>query len=230
MNPSIYTDGSYLEATGGTWHVEDSPVKARWIHEILARQPGIRTKTVCEIGCGAGGILAELQKLLPPDTNLVGYEISPQAHGMSEQFANERCSFVLGDAFSDGRYFDLVVVMDVIEHVEDCFSFLRQTRTKGRYKIYNIPLDTSASFTLRGFNQWDSVGHLHLFTMETALKSIEHSGQTVLAWKFAPSSFERHQKSLKTSLMNVARATLAALNQKAAVRLLGGYSLLVVAE
>jgi SAM-dependent methyltransferase len=230
MDPNIYTDGSYLEATGGTWHLEDAPTKARWIREMLEGQAGVRTRTVCEIGCGAGGILSELKKLLPQDSVFVGYEISPQAHRMSERFANERCSFVLGDAFSDGRCFDLVLVMDVVEHVEDCFAFLRQTKAKGRHKIYNIPLDTSVSFILRGLNQWDSVGHLHLFTMETALKTIERSGQKVLHWEFAPSSFERHQKGLKTHLMNFARASVAVCSQKLAVRLFGGYSLLVLAE
>jgi cyclopropane fatty-acyl-phospholipid synthase-like methyltransferase len=230
MNPSIYTDGEYLKATGGTWHLEDSPTKARYIRDMLDRNPQLRPKTVCEIGCGAGGILSELKKLMPEDVTFTGYEISPQAHQMSQQFAGGRCRFVLGDAFADRDVFDLVAVMDVIEHVEDCFAFLRQTKAKGRYKIYNIPLDTSASFTLRGFNQWDSVGHLHLFTMETALKTIEHSGQKVLDWKLAPGAFERHGKSLKTHAMNAARAGVGSFSVKMAARLFGGYSLLVVAE
>src|ERR1035438_8737514 len=39
---SIYTDGSYLDRTGGTWHLEDSPFKARQIVRILARHPEIQ--------------------------------------------------------------------------------------------------------------------------------------------------------------------------------------------
>ncbi len=54
---SIYLDGSYLDKTGGTWHLEDAPFKARQIAAMLARHPEIRLGTVCEIGCGAGGIL-----------------------------------------------------------------------------------------------------------------------------------------------------------------------------
>ena len=124
----------------------------------------------------------------------------------------------------------MVLVLDVVEHVEDCFEFLRHCRSKGRTKLYNMPLDTSASFALRGFNQWDSVGHLHLFTMETALKSIGYSGQRVIDWRFAPSSCERQIKSAKTHFMNLARTATACVSQKTAVRLLGGYSMLILAE
>lgn len=230
MSNSIYTDGSYLEATEGTWHLEDAAAKANWICEMLSRQPQFQPKSICEIGSGAGGILAELQKSQSAETRFVGYEISPQAHEMSRQFENQQCEFVLGDAFADGRFFDLVLIMDVIEHVEDCFAFLRKIKEKGRYKIYNVPLDTSASFAVRGFNEWDSVGHIHLFTAETALKSIEYSGQKVLDWKFAPSSFERQERSMKTSVMNAARSIVSMFHEKLAVRLLGGYSLLVFAE
>lgn len=62
---SIYTDGSYLAQTGGTWHLEDSLFKAQRIASMLARHDEIKPSTICEIGCGAGGILAELQKICP---------------------------------------------------------------------------------------------------------------------------------------------------------------------
>ena len=98
---SIYTNGSYLEKTGGTWHLEDSPFKAAQVSTMLARHPEFQPATVCEIGCGAGGILAELQKVLPSHTIFTGYEISTDAHKISLQFENRRCHYVLGDAFGD---------------------------------------------------------------------------------------------------------------------------------
>ncbi len=118
---SIYTDGSYLAKTGGTWHLEDSPFKARQVASMLARHVEVKPNTICEIGCGAGGILAELQKVLPAHITFIGYDISPQAHVISRRFANPTCQFILGDAFADRLEYDLVLVMDVIEHVEDCW-------------------------------------------------------------------------------------------------------------
>ncbi len=227
---STYTDGSYLEKTGGTWHLEDSPFKAQQVVKILARHPEVQSNTICEIGCGAGGILSELQKLLPSYTTFTGYEISPQAHSISTRFSNSRCSYVLGDAFTDPSTYDMVLVMDVVEHVEDCFSFLRQTRQKGHWKLYHIPLDTFASATLRGLNWWDSLGHIHLFTIETALKSLEYTGHRVVDWVFTDGSLALPRKTVLSRIANSVRLPLSKLSVKLTVRLLGGYSILILAE
>lgn len=227
---SIYTDGSYLDKTGGTWHLEDSPFKAKQVVGILARHPEVRPNTVCEIGCGAGGILAELQKLLPGGTTFTGYEISPQAHALSAGFSNAQCRYVLGDAFADPSTYDLVLVMDVVEHVEDCFSFLRRTRRKGRWKLYHIPLDTHASGTLRGVNGWDSFGHIHLFTLETALKLVEHTGHRVVDWTLTDGALAAPNKKFRTRIANLVRLPLAKFSAKLAARLIGGYSILILAE
>jgi hypothetical protein len=229
---SIYTNGSYLQKTGGTWHLEDSPFKAGQVTRMLARHPQLQLATVCEIGCGAGGILAELQKVLPSWTVFTGYEISTQAHTISLQFENRRCKYVLGDAFGDSATYDLALVMDVIEHVEDCFSFLRKTKQKGRWKLYHIPLETHVSATLRGVNSWESVGHLHLFTAETALKTIEYTGHRILDWIFTPGAFAKRNSALhlRSRLANVLRLPLWKLGPRFTVRLLGGYSILILAE
>ena len=228
QSDDIYTDGSYLNATGGTWHLEDAPFKAREVCKLLAEHPEIQPHTVCEIGCGAGGILSQLEKLLPSQTTFTGYDISPQAHAMS--VATDRCRYVLGDAFVDDSVYDLVLVMDVVEHVEDCFSFLRQTKRKGRWKLYHIPLDAHASAILRGTNAWDSIGHIHLFTMETALKSVEHAGLRVLDWTLTDGALAKPIKPLRTRIANLVRLPLAKLSPKLATRLIGGYSILILAE
>ncbi len=226
----IYVDGSYLARTGGTWHLEDAPFKARQILRMLARHPDIRPGTICEIGCGAGGILSELQKVMPDDTKFTGYEISPQAHAISAQFSNSRCRYVLGDTFEDPSTYDLVLVMDVVEHVEDCFSFLRGVKQKGRLKLYHIPLDAHASAVMRGANGWDSVGHIHLFTIETALKSIDYTGQRVVDWILTDGVLHKRKKEMRTRLANLVRSPLAKYSARLAARLIGGYSILILAE
>jgi SAM-dependent methyltransferase len=227
---SIYTDGSYLAKTGGTWHLEDSPFKARQVAKMLARHVEIKPNTICEIGCGAGGILAELQKMLSPNIAFTGYDISPQAHALSAQFSNPRCQFILGDAFADHSQYDLVLVMDVIEHVEDYFSFLRHTRQKGEWKLYHIPLDVHVFGTLRGDNHWDTIGHLHLFTIETALKALQHTGHRVIDWIFTDGAISIPSKMFRGRIANLIRIPLSKFSAKLASRILGGYSMLVLAK
>lgn len=227
---SIYTNGSYLAKTGGTWHLEDSLFKAQRIASMLARHAEINPNTICEIGCGAGGILAELQKMLSDHITFTGYDISPQAHALSARFSNPRCQFVLGDAFADSLKYDLVLVMDVIEHVEDYFLFLRHSKGKGDWKLYHIPLDAYVSGILRGNNSWDTAGHLHLFTIETALKALQHTGHRVIDWTFTDPSIATPRKTTREKVANLVRRPLARLSKKFAARLMGGYSMLALAK
>jgi len=227
---SIYTDGSYLAKTGGTWHLEDSPFKARQIASMLARHIEIKPNTICEIGCGAGGILAELQKMLPDHIAYTGYDISPQAHTLSAQFSNPRCQFIVGDAFADASKYDLVLVMDVIEHIEDYFSFLRHAREKGDWKLYHIPLEAYVVGVLRGFNYWDTLGHLHLFTIETALRALQHTGHRVVDWIFTDGAISIPNKTIRGHIANLIRVPLSKFSIKLTSRLLGGYSMLVLAK
>lgn len=76
----------------------------------------------------------------------------PSSITISQRFRNAKCQYVLGDGLTDNSTYDLVLVIDVVEHVEDCFSFLRQTKLKGRFKLFHIPLDTHISGTLRGLS------------------------------------------------------------------------------
>ncbi len=76
---NIYASGEYLE-NNSTWHVEDSPWKAIQINNILSKN-NVESKTICEVGCGAGEILKQLSHKLP-SANFYGYELSPQAYEM----------------------------------------------------------------------------------------------------------------------------------------------------
>ena len=55
MEDSIYTDGQYI-AKNPSYHIEDSPWKARQILKMLHRHD-LPLRSVCEIGCGAGEVL-----------------------------------------------------------------------------------------------------------------------------------------------------------------------------
>lgn len=226
---SIYTDGTYLRLTRGEWGRANGPLKAGWILRMLKMHPEIYVHRICEIGCGVGAILHELRSKLP-SSELRGYEISPQAHELSLSFADARCQFICGSAFDDNEKFDLVLALDVAEHVEDCFAFLRQTREKGRFQIYHIPIEAHVSAILRGSNAWDTVGHIHLFTLETAIRTLQHTGHRIIDSFVTDGILKSPYRNLKSRIANVARAPLGIINKKLAARLLGGYSLLVLTE
>src|SRR5712692_2611114 len=95
MLEEIYTKGEFL-ARNPTWHVEDSPWKAKQILRMMARNH-LAPQTICEVGCGAGEILKQLQERMPVDCEFWGYDISPQAIKMCESRENEKLHFKLAD-------------------------------------------------------------------------------------------------------------------------------------
>src|SRR5437870_3798894 len=81
-----------------------------------------------------------------PEAILWGYDISPQAIELAKNRANERLHSHLGD-FSDVKndYFELILVLDVIEHLQDYFGFLCDLKEKGRHKISHSPGSSGAN-------------------------------------------------------------------------------------
>ena len=228
---SLYQTGQYVEKNP-TYHVEDSAWKAQQILKLIERH-GLQPRTICEVGCGAGEILRQLQYQLPSETEFYGYEISPQAFSLCQSRANDRLHFYCEDLLAaDTPHFDLLLCIDVFEHVQNYMSFLAAMRNKARHKIFHIPLDMSAQWVLRGrpiLKERDQAGHLHYFMKETALATLRDTGYTVLDAVYTDGALD-HPRSVKAKLARLPRRVLAKVSQDFVARALGGYSLLVLAE
>jgi cyclopropane fatty-acyl-phospholipid synthase-like methyltransferase len=231
MEATIYTDGTYLR-NNPDWHADDSAWKAGHVAAMLAKH-GIAPRSVCEVGCGSGEILVELAKRLPAGTRYAGYDISPDAYALCSRKAGGAFEFHLADLLETDATFDVALAMDVFEHVEDYFGFLRKLRPRARNKIFHIPLEMSALAVARPdplIKAWRPVGHLHPFTRDTALAALERTGYRVIDSQYTSGRTELGNLGWKTRLLKVPRRIAHALDQHAAARILGGYSLLVLAE
>ena len=229
---SIYQDGTYLEVSG-SWHEEDSPWKARQILKMLDRH-GIEPATVCEVGCGAGEILRQLADALGHDRSYVGFDISPQAIAIASEKTAPHLRFTRGDiANMDTPQFDLLMAIDVFEHVEDYFGFLRNLRGRAEYKIFHIPLDMNVQMVLRGKpirRVRDLVGHLHYFSKDTALATLKDAGYQVVDHFYTANMLELPNVGWRGHLMKLPRRLAFGLHPDLAARILGGYSLMVLAR
>jgi len=231
----IYTDGEYLKRTK-TWHSEDSPWKAQQIATIVAKC-GIRPKSLVEIGCGAGKILEELvQYLLFGSVHMKGYDISPQAIEICKQAGAKNIEFVCGDLLADGNteHFDMLLAIDVFEHVPDYMGFLQKCKAKADFKIYHIPLDIHVSSVLRNglVAARQSLGHLHYFSAETALATLHDTGHEVVDYAYTCGAIglSKQHPSARRTLANVPRWLVSRVSVPMAARLFGGYSLIVLAK
>ncbi|GAC1369823.1 MAG: hypothetical protein NVS2B12_25030 [Ktedonobacteraceae bacterium] len=249
VTTNFYTSDVYLR-NNPDWHVGTSLWKAQSILHMMKKH-GIDPMSVCEIGCGAGEILRILQQRLDPQCTFVGYDIAPQAVEMAHRRENEHLHFYLGDFVreSGNATYDLILIVDVLEHFENCFQLLRDIKAKSKYKVLQLPLDISAlSVILNELVEYrHATGHLHFFTKDIAMEILRDAGYTVhdafyqlqpfvnpWSWRVALRHPARIPlmllKLLRRVLYRVPRLLLFAIQPDFAVRLLGGWRLLVLAE
>lgn len=230
---TIYTDGQYL-ANNPQWHTERSDWKAAKIFNLLKKN-NIDFTSMGDVGCGAGEVLKCLQTKYDTLKMFYGYEISPQGYRLAAERENERLHFFNSDLFSQpgNVKYDVAMAIDVFEHVEDYFSFLRKIKERGNYKIFHIPLDLSAQSVLRSKPITDrrkKVGHLHYFTKDTALVTLSDLGYRIIDYDYTADTLELPAKSKLSLFAKWPRKIFFSLNKDFTVRLMGGWSLLVLAE
>lgn len=229
----IYSNGMYFE-NNPTWGVEDSPFKAKYIYEILSENKVVFSR-VSEIGCGVGGVLRNLRSLVNDQSvTWAGFDISGQAIEIARGFPESHgISFYQENFLEADRPCDVLLVVDVFEHVPDYMGFITECRRKATYKVYHIPLDIHVSATLRDsfLNARKSVGHLHYFSEKTAIATLEDTGHTILATKLTPGAIElfREHPSVRRGIANIPRFIVGLFSKRLSARLFGGYSLLVLA-
>ncbi|MGB6537607.1 MAG: class I SAM-dependent methyltransferase [Xanthobacteraceae bacterium] len=227
----IYGDGAYL-SKNPSWHAEDSPWKARQIEKILRRN-GLMPHSVAEVGCGAGEILVQLQKAFP-NSDYFGFEISPQAFSLCQERETSRIHFQLKDLLEEkSKYFDVLLAIDVFEHIENYLDFLKRLRDKARFKIFHIPLDLSLQTLFRVspiLKQREVVGHLHYFCKDTALATLKYCGYEIIDSFYTPAGIEGARLSVGARVLKLPRKLMFKINADVTVRILGGYSLIVLAR
>lgn len=75
----------------------------------------------------------------------------------------------------------------------------------------------------------NTVGHLHYFSKDTALESLKDSGYNIVDYFYTAVSNDL-PNSIKSRILKIPRELAFKINQDLAVRLLGGYSLLILAK
>ncbi len=127
--------------------------------EKLVRQLGLRDPRVLDVGCGDGYVISELQRRLG-----LGQVVAQDAHFTDEhlrEFARPGATFAreLGDIPFRA---DLVLLLDVLEHLEDPGALLRELIEKrvvaGGHFLITVPafpaLFTQHDVLLRHFRRY----------------------------------------------------------------------------
>lgn len=199
----------------GRWRALGARSKADHAVTLCARA-GVRPRTLVEIGCGDGALLAELgaRGLAPV---LDGFELSPPAAALA------RARTIAGarriEAY-DGEHvpvpddaYDLAVLSHVLEHVEDPARLLREAARVAPAVLVEVPLEANRSAARPGKRaEAARIGHIQFLDRAAVHRLVADAGLTVAAELTDPLPFEHHG-FFATSRPARARAAL-----KAAVR------------
>ena len=225
-----YLDGEYL-STNPTWGEEDSAWKARMIHRLWSKSGLPVPGTVAEIGCGAGGILAALRSRFPDSVRFEGFDIAPAAIALARQHEAPRLAYHSEDLTQSGRTFDMLLCIDVFEHVENPFEFLRTIKRIAPIVVFNIPLEMHLAGILINHQLWTRrhYGHLHFYTAAVAFETLKECGYSLVSHSYISRLMDL-PRSKSEYLFWLPRKILALLSPEWSGRILGGTSLLVIAR
>lgn len=232
MNSNIYTDGTYFK-NNPEWGINDAQWKAEIISDLLQKN-NIIPKEIIDVGCGAGGILEYLSKDIGRNARLIGYDISPQAIAIAKKFENERLQFINDDVTLKNIHTQLLLVIDVVEHVDDFYNFLENLKPKSEYFIFHIPLDLACRTILKPhvlLQQRRTVGHIHYFSKEMVLWALKDKGYTVVDWIYTKPIVDINPPdNFKRRIKKILRNFSFSINKDLSAKLWGNYSMMILAK
>jgi len=233
LNSNQYIDGEYLKKVED-WHEEDSYWKAHKVLKMIQKHK-LTPNSVYDIGCGAGEVLVEMQKNMDAGLDFRGFDISPQATSIANKKENSNLKFYNEDFLeSIVNPPDLLLLLDVFEHISDYRGYLDALRKKAARIIFHIPLDVAAKEVLRKSDYMiymhHKYGHLHFFTKETALITLSDLGYDVIDYFYTDElELAGNPKWIKPKLSYGIKKMMFRLNPEFTASLFNGYNLLVLA-
>lgn len=166
----------------GAWRELCAAGKADHVAELIRSLPGT-PRTVAEVGCGDGVLLAQLARRGVGEVR-DGFDISERAVA----YAADRPEVAEARTF-DGRAlpvadatYDLGILSHVLEHVPEPPGLLRETARACRAVVVEVPLEDNLSASRASARAGrDAIGHLHRFSRADVAELARAAGLWVAA-------------------------------------------------
>lgn len=133
--------------------------------------------TICDFGCGNGGLIREIQKHLANE--IWGYDLMPNniKDANSKGTTNiQLCDFVV-DPNNEVKYPTIAICTEILEHLENPDGFLVRLKENGVKAI----IASSPNYETPSYH---APGHLWVFNGDTYKEMFDNTGWTVkLFWK-----------------------------------------------
>jgi SAM-dependent methyltransferase len=234
VDPS-YLKGDFFKLSHGD---VDACYKVQQLRKLLQsneRNVKLRSGRIVDIGCGSGKTTYLLHTMLTElwgiPIKIDGYDIHPYVSQIAEEenahfFFKDFCSVPHKDMY------DLAVLFDVIEHIPDPISFLREVGKSSRILALHIPLDDSLLSWLRSLqrSKLSTPGHLVTLDVPSAINLLTFSGLRILDFAYSPVFMAPSgRETLSQRLINPIREISYRISPYLTQKFLAGVSLTVLA-
>jgi trans-aconitate methyltransferase len=183
-SPKNVTGKDYYEHAWSQWDdMKSFGPGSRHVRRLIFKMlRGIQFSSYLDAGCGAGTLLWDIHKRYP-SVDISGVEYADSGVEIAKQ-KNPNAKVYQLDLEKDAlpETFDLVTCVDVLEHILDDISAIRNLRKMtAKYLLVVVP--TGPLFEQERIN----VGHVHGYSRQEVNHKLEDVGFTLLrrmAWGF----------------------------------------------
>lgn len=145
--------------------------------EVLPKE--FKYTSVAEIGCATGELIGTF-----PGSDIkrrVGFDISP-LNILSARKKFSQVTFYNNDFRLSAEKFDLVILSDILEHVENDIEFLQAAGKMGKLVLVNLPIEKCLVNLFRNYGFDDPSGHLRSYSLEDGLQLFEKADLLTLKY------------------------------------------------
>jgi SAM-dependent methyltransferase len=187
----FYANDEYVRRNPSL-HKRDSPWKIEKVMPLImlfAKLNKSKSVKLLDVGGGAGIILKAIGEKLKRDygVNVLKYAMDLSPLMLTHQKRNNpdlQATFNVDLCKNrlDNNFADLVLMIDVVEHIPDSDKALNEVGRIGKFVIFNIPLEKNViefvwnvmSYGTFRRSRISSIGHIHTYTYSSALKQIKN--------------------------------------------------------
>ena len=174
----------YYDEAWGQWDdMKSFGPASRHVRRIIMRMiQGLEFSTVLDAGCGVGTLIAALMQRYP-QVQYTGTDISREGIERGKQKVGSANFQVLNlEKESLKKTFDLVLCIDVIEHIENDVKAIQQLKQMTKKHLLLV-VPTGPLFEQERI----SVGHVHGFSVKEVEEKLQHAGFSItkkISWGF----------------------------------------------
>jgi SAM-dependent methyltransferase len=176
----------------GRWRELGARSKAAHVRALCAKT-GLKPRSIVEIGCGDGALLAQLRGLAAV---FDGFELSEPAVELARRALPDARRLEAFDGVEvpaeDGEY-DLAILSHVIEHVAEPVALIAEAARVAYEVVVEVPLEDNWSGRRpKNVAESERIGHLHLFERADVRALLVEAGLVIEAELTDPLPYAHH--------------------------------------